>query len=1084
MPILQMRRNCWTIKNSARTSVLIDASNYFKALYEVLLKAEEQILILGWDTDSRIKLLQDDAKCPTFGEFLSQILKQKPNLKIHILSWDYAFIYAFEREALPKIKFDLIGEPRLEFVLDNHHPLGASQHQKVVVIDDQIAFSGGLDITGRRWDTSEHKAYDERRIDPGGTQYAPFHDVQLAISGEAARALGDLARERWKTATGLELQAPQQNSSHFIWPESAPIFLENIEVGISRTLPLFEGRRPVYEVERLFEDSIAAARKYIYIENQYFTSDEIAKCLAARLKDPMGPEVVLVLPCDNSGWLEENTMGILRKRALDILKNADRHQRLRVFHPIVPELPEDKYLQVHSKVMIIDDKFIRVGSANLSQRSMGFDSECDLSIEARQDELDEPKADEIRNAARALRARLLAEHLDVSVAEFEEVFDRTRSLIQAVDALRGRPRTLAELNWEVPEWVNRLLPETELIDPPRPYRPWKIVRKWLSAMMPCLILCSQMAFAQAQVNASAPAPATPKTAAPVENPPKPEVLKPSDYKHKCGRVYIYKDDKLDLKDMEERLICGDPQADEIGKPWQNIPGNQAAFFLKSFLQSRAYHEPDLHIIDGNLYLKLGPRARAQSFQLKNEPSDWDIPNRRFVRGRLLDPSLLNELEGWSAYQLKVNGYACGEATAQSDPKTGEIEISLDPQKKLKIKSIFDENDTGLHGGVMERYNAFFIGDYYNQRLVDLTQRRISEDGIVSTIDFKPRCEEDGVVLLRRIDPGPSRQLRIGLGGSTDEGPRVRLNMRQTRVGSSASTAQANFDASFERQFINASYRWYYSRSQTRFFIEPVSEFRNVTEETRKEQTFDVTVFHGWQLEFRPSQLTFRVGPNYSENFLIEGVGPRRSTLTVLNADITWMDHEWEFFKTSPREGFTQTLDIVAAQEGIGAGVTAQRLKYQGQQLFNIADFDPPMAILGFRWSLGSTFAGATQASLLPTRFQFFTGGTGSLRGWESEKLPRGKAAFSEARLGTELRFYKLLFNLLDPVAFADMGKLGDVSFTLRSPTFFSPGIGLRWESPVGAVRGFVSKPIVWGLPTGEPEYDKGLRFGITLGEEF
>ena len=433
------------------------------------------MLILGWDTDSRVKLLQDDPNCPPFGEFLSQLLKQKPTLKIHILSWDYAFIYAFEREALPKFKFEMIGDSRLEFILDNNHPLGASQHQKIVVIDDQIAFSGGLDITGRRWDTREHKGVDDRRIDPGGSTYAPFHDVQVAVTGDAAKSLGDIARERWRIATGLMLGSPSSQNS--IWSDVADVNFENVAVGISRTLPVYQGRRPVYEVERLFQDMIAESRHCIYIENQYFTSDEIAKCLAKRLEEPDGPDVVLVLPCDNSGWLEENTMGILRARALRRLSQADRFNRLRVLHPIVPQLPEDKYLQVHSKVMIIDDSIVRVGSANLSQRSMGFDSECDITIAADENDF----RPEVIATIRQMRATLLGEHLDVSPDLIEKTLTETNSLSKTVDRLRGRERTLVDLDWRIPEWVDRMLPETELIDPPRPYRPWKIIRKWMSA---------------------------------------------------------------------------------------------------------------------------------------------------------------------------------------------------------------------------------------------------------------------------------------------------------------------------------------------------------------------------------------------------------------------------------------------------------------------------------------------------------------------------------------------------------------------------------------------------------------------------
>ena len=258
--------------------------------------------------------------------------------------------------------------------------------------------------------------------------------------------------------------------------------------------------------------------------------------------------------------------------------------------------------------------------------------------------------------------------------------------------------------------------------------PLKISLAWLFFSSIC-VLFSQQSFAQ-----------------------EPATIDPTEYRHFCGKVFIGKGEKLDLKEMERRLICGDPKGDQIGIAWANIPANQASFFLNSFLQSRAYHRPQLNIIAGNLYVRLGPKSRAGAFTLKDEPPDWRIPNRRYVRGRLLEPSLLDELAGWGEYQLKMNGYACGEASALSDPLSGEIEVRLLPKDRLRIMQVIDESATGLNGGVMERYNAFVMGDFYNQRMVDLTQRRISEEGVVSTIDFKPRCEKDGVVLLRRIDP--------------------------------------------------------------------------------------------------------------------------------------------------------------------------------------------------------------------------------------------------------------------------------------------------------------------------------------------
>lgn len=487
--ILKIGRNVWRVAEAHKVAFLIDADAFFRAFAEACSKAEKQIIIVGWDTDSRTELPRPDGgsiegRDPEgghlrLGRFLSDLVARKPNLNIYVLSWDFAFIYLFEREALPGVKFSSLGDGRIRFVLDQNHPTWAAHHQKIVVIDDRVAFSGGLDITQRRWDTPEHLGYDERRVDPGGHSYGPFHDVQVCVQGDAAKVLGDLVRERWYLATKEKIEPPTWPEKELStperdpWPRCADVALSSVRVGISRTLPFGFRRepsgarsRPVLEVERLFIDSIRSAKRFIYIENQYFTSPLVAKAIARRLRERDGPEVVMVLPRDATGWIEEGTMGLLRSRALRIVEEADRYGRFRCYHPVVPDLGEG-YVKVHSKVMIVDDEWVRIGSANLNNRSMGLDTECDLIIEAlgRRD---------VREANAALRKSLLGEHLGVDPGELEARFLINGSLVETVESFRGGERTLVEIRSTIPEWVGRIMPPGEWIDPVSPYG----IRRW------------------------------------------------------------------------------------------------------------------------------------------------------------------------------------------------------------------------------------------------------------------------------------------------------------------------------------------------------------------------------------------------------------------------------------------------------------------------------------------------------------------------------------------------------------------------------------------------------------------------------
>jgi phospholipase D1/2 len=474
--IFKTGRNVQGVFRAERASFLIDADKFYRAFAESLVRAERQVIIVGWDTDTRTELpLPSDQGLPfqfpddwkqkgsvSLSDLIHFLVEKNPSLCVSVLSWDFAFIYL-------SLKFSKLNQKseRVRFVLDHEHPTLASHHQKIVVIDDHIAFSGGLDLTQRRWDTPEHLGKDLRRVDPGGHLYGPFHDVQICVRGEIAKALGFLVRNRWKQATGETLAMPVRKLES-IWPACARIDLENVEVAVSRTVPRDHDQHAIIEVERLFLDAIRSAKRFVYIENQYFTSLVIARAIARRLKEKDGPEFVVVLPRDQTGWIEESTMGLLRSRALRIVEAADEHGKFRAFYPTVPAIGEG-YVKVHSKVMVVDDQFVRIGSSNMNNRSMGVDTECDLAIEAH------GRPDIVASIAR-LRRELLGEHLGVDAAEFDARFLLNGSLVDTVESFRGGPRNLVELHPTVPEWVGHVAPPPEWIDPSAPMG----IRRWFA----------------------------------------------------------------------------------------------------------------------------------------------------------------------------------------------------------------------------------------------------------------------------------------------------------------------------------------------------------------------------------------------------------------------------------------------------------------------------------------------------------------------------------------------------------------------------------------------------------------------------
>jgi phospholipase D1/2 len=437
--IVQPGRNCWRVDRADRFSSIQDAADYFRLVRQALLAARETVFLLGWDLMANVDLdpgAAPDGAPTELHRLLGYVARRQPRLRCYLLTWDYGSLYTLERDPFTRWRLGWRTPRRVRFGFDDRHPVGASHHQKVIVVDDQLAFCGGIDLTAHRWDTSAHRVEEPHRVTPLGKPYGPYHEVQAMLSGAAAASLGVLARDRWR-ALGAERLPPVGKPTRDLWPATVTADLTEVDVAISRTMPGSEAHPAVRECESLFLDSIAAARHAIYIESQYFTNHALGRALEARLREPAGPEVIIVAPKKCEGWLEQKTMGVFRAAVFRGLIAADTHRRLRLVYPAASRA-QDVPTFVHSKVMIVDDVFVRIGSANCSHRSMGMDTECDVAVEA-----DGSAA--VREGIRRIRDRMLAEHLDMEPGDLTREIERAGSLRAVVDAHAQGEHTLVPI---------------------------------------------------------------------------------------------------------------------------------------------------------------------------------------------------------------------------------------------------------------------------------------------------------------------------------------------------------------------------------------------------------------------------------------------------------------------------------------------------------------------------------------------------------------------------------------------------------------------------------------------------------------
>ena len=454
----------WRTETAHRFAVLMENDAYFTALASSLEKAERSIVILGWQFDPRTHLSVEtgpDDVSAEIGHRLRLLVKHKPDLDVRLLIWRSPLLIAASQGFYPHKAQRWFRKRMVEFRLDQPGPIGACHHQKAVIIDDKVAFCGGGDIATDRWDSAAHHDDDPRRCQPSGVIAPPRHETMCVFDGPAALALGDLARERWFRAT-WERTLPDETRGD-PWPDGVEPVIHDAPVSISRTEPATGGRAEVRENEALHLEAIRRARKLIYLENQYFTSPTVAQALAERLAEPDGPEIVLVSTGKSPSWFDSFTMDKARAQVLYKLEQADRHGR---FLALAPLTQAGKRIIVHAKVSIIDDRMLRIGSTNINNRSFGFDTECDISVE--------PEDAAGQAAIRDHRHHSLGHFLGVSAEEFaaaEGVMGSMSAAIGAFDTGRIKP-----LGSEPPSWFQTQIADWQLGDPVSSadaWRPWK-----------------------------------------------------------------------------------------------------------------------------------------------------------------------------------------------------------------------------------------------------------------------------------------------------------------------------------------------------------------------------------------------------------------------------------------------------------------------------------------------------------------------------------------------------------------------------------------------------------------------------------
>lgn len=538
----------------------------------------------------------------------------------------------------------------------------------------------------------------------------------------------------------------------------------------------------------------------------------------------------------------------------------------------------------------------------------------------------------------------------------------------------------------------------------------------------------------------------------------------------CERYVLRAEEEIEFSKNELTLICGSQRV----KEWQKISEAQSLYHLKIFLGDRGYYQI-LTKAEGNLTLVLIPP--------KTRVSEWNLngttkvtPSRfRKILGEPITPKLLDSVSDLITLDLQNQGYACPvvRTEAQVDQKTLNTKVETGQIKK--IKQVTRQKIEGMDTEALRRYDAFQLDSLFQKDLVRLTEVRVLSDNSLQDSHFEIDCAQDNDVILRQKNlAGPPRLFLVGIGANTEKGPSLKVSWKHLRLGEQASRLAFSLSGSFREQRLDALLDWYFPNPLNRFHLQPGFSLSHRTENSfeRYEGELRLTPATSWDNSLLGVQFSF--GPTLNFEKTVVGFGPNDAKFMAFFAGLRIKEHRYELYESSPRQGFELNVNDLTAVKDVFSNMSASKVGIRFTYLWNFANWDPPLWIFGLRGAMSSTLTDETvTSSVLPSSFRHFLGGSGDLRGFSRLSLPGPEGALTATYLSAEIRLSNYLPWSLQPFAFFDIGMLGKKSLQLDGKVYPSPGLGLRWESPIGVFRG-----------TGALGDGKDLNLYISYGEEF
>ena len=551
----------------------------------------------------------------------------------------------------------------------------------------------------------------------------------------------------------------------------------------------------------------------------------------------------------------------------------------------------------------------------------------------------------------------------------------------------------------------------------------------------------------------------------------------------CPGVKIY-DKEINLDDTERRLVCGDKKQ----KAYSKIPAYEARFFFQGFLQSRGYLNPEFTISEETLHVHPGDRSEIERISVRSEnknlSEEVDSELERLFADETLNTPTLNQMESFSESLMREKGFPCSKISSEALIDKDHVIISLEEMNKFDFGKVKREEIEGLRPNALDRYYPFKSNESFDHRLLELTEKRMLRSEVVQGTYFLEDCSENEFSLSQNFILGPPRTIRFGVGASTEVGPMARVKWSHNRYKSMASVLSATLQASFRSQSLTLSADSFLWHEKPRRSLYSQLELLRESQLEYEQVVFRIKPHMKWTRDSEGFHKLYTLGPTYENGYYrsTEESQTKHFSTGIIEGGLVWTEHEYEFFDLHPQSGEVMNLNFDFRHPGMGFTDELLKLNSSFLKLGRLATSGRGTLVGGARLNLGTTWVDQkVPLSDLPPTVKFFGGGSDDARGFQLRTLPdnQGLGALTKVGLKLELRRTYLFKESIEAFTFFDSAYFGARSWMIDPPFFYSPGVGMRWLSPIGVVQGFVSRGF-----RERPYKDFGNLYYIGIGGVF